>query len=67
MNCYSYYTLHTNNLVYQTVLFSDPSGPREGCDSYAYAWEPVPALTSDPVYPAILFTNPSRPGRGCDS
>ena len=32
---------------------------------YAYAWEPVPALTSDLAYPAIVFLGPFGPGTGC--
>ena len=29
---------------------------------YAYAWETVPALTSDPAYPATLFPGPFGSG-----
>ena len=32
---------------------------------YAYAWEPVPALTGDSAFPAMVFPGSFGPGRGC--
>lgn len=39
-----------SDLAYAVILFLKPFGPKRGYINYAYALEPVPALTSDSAY-----------------
>ena len=56
-------TLHTRRHCF--LAHSDLQEVDSKGIGYAYAWEPVPVLTSDPAYRAIVFPVSFGPGRGC--